>query len=164
MIRLYIILLACGALLLGAEVFVPGGILGILGGAALLAAVVIGFGFGWVNGLISAIGIIGLTALAIFLWIRIFPQTAPGRKLTLNRNGRDFKLDDTDRRALIGQEGMALSPLRPSGVGLVEGRRRDVITQGIWLDAGRRFRVTGVEGVWLIVEPVEEPPTRSNVP
>jgi membrane protein implicated in regulation of membrane protease activity len=55
LLQVYGALLVCGVLLLGAEVFVPGGILGTIGGLALLAAMVLGFGFGWVGGLVSAV-------------------------------------------------------------------------------------------------------------
>jgi membrane-bound serine protease (ClpP class) len=162
LIRLYIILLVCGALLLGAEVFVPGGMLGVLGVIALLAALFLGFGFGWAGGLISAVGIVFFTALAVLLWVRLFPKTPVGRKLALARDGRDFKLDDAAEKAVIGREGTALSPLRPGGIGLVDGRRRDVITRGVWMDAGRRFRVAAVEGARLIVEPIEESPSEGT--
>jgi membrane-bound serine protease (ClpP class) len=71
-------------------------------------------------------------------------------------DGRGFKLNDTVDRAAVGHEGVAVSTLRPSGIGLVDGRRCDVITRGLWLDAGRRFRVTDIEGTRLIVEPIGE--------
>ncbi len=155
-LQIYITLLVCGVLLLGAEIYVPGGILGALGAIALVAAAVLGFQFGTVGGLISVAGILLLAALVVYLWIRIFPKTGVGRRLTLSQDGRAFKLDDAEARAALGREGVALSPLRPAGVGEIEGRRRDVITRGIYLEAGRRFRVVGVEGARCIVEPVEE--------
>lgn len=158
LLRVYIALLVCGTLLLGAEIYVPGGILGVLGGFALVAAAVIGFQFGGLGGWISVAGILLLAAFVVYLWIRIFPRTGAGRRLTLARDGREFKLDDAEARAAIGREGVALSPLRPAGIGEIGGRRCDVITRGVFLEAGRRFRVVGVEGARRIVEPVEETP------
>ena len=155
LLQAYIALLVCGVLLLGAETYVPGGILGAIGGLALFAAMIIGFNFGTLGGTVSAVGIILLAALVLWLWVRVFPKTAAGRRLTLSQDGRDFKLDDEALRATVGREGVALSPLRPSGIGEVDGRRCDVITRGEWMDAGQRFRVEAVEGARLIVAPIE---------
>ncbi len=155
LLQAYIALLACGVLLLGAEIYVPGGILGAIGGIALFAAMIIGFSFGTLGGTLSAIGIILLAALVLWLWVRVFPKTGAGRRLTLSQDGRVFRLDDADARSTLGHEGVALSPLRPSGIGEVDGRRCDVITRGEWMDAGQRFRVAAVEGTRLIVAPIE---------
>ena len=157
-VQAYLALLVCGTLLLGAEVYVPGGILGAIGALALLAAAILGFQFGWVGGALSAAGIVLLAALVVWLWIRVFPKTPAGRQLTLAQDGRAFKLDDAAERAAVGREGVALSPLRPGGIGEVDGRRCDVITRGLYLEAGRRFRVVGVEGARLIVEPAGDAP------
>lgn len=155
LLQAYIALLVCGVLLLGAETYVPGGILGAIGGIALFVAMILGFNFGTVGGLVSAVGIILLAALVLWLWVRVFPKTPAGRRLTLAQDGRDFKLDDEALRAAVGREGVAISALRPSGIGEVDGRRCDVITRGEWIGAGQQFRVTAVEGARLIVAPVE---------
>ncbi len=41
--EIYAILLIAGLMLVGAEIFMPGGILGTFGGMALLAAVAVGY-------------------------------------------------------------------------------------------------------------------------
>ena len=153
-LQVYLILLVCGTLLLGAEIYVPGGSLGTIGALALVAAAILGFQFGPIGGALSATGILVLAAIVVYLWIRVFPKTGAGRRLTLSHDGRAFKLDDAAERAIVGREGVALSQLRPAGIGEVEGGRCDVITRGLFLDAGARFRVIGVEGTRLIVEPV----------
>ena len=155
-LHIYWALLICGVLLLGAEIYVPGGILGTIGAIALIGAVLLGSNFGWIGGTLSAVGIVVLAAFVVYLWIRVFPRTPAGRRLTLAMDGRAFKLDDATERAEIGQEGVAQSALWPAGIGLVQGRRCDVITRSVWVDAGRRFRVIGVEGTRLIVEPLDD--------
>lgn len=158
LLQVYIALLICGVLLIGAETYVPGGILGAIGGLALFAAMILGFQFGPMGGTLSAVGIILLAALVLWLWVRWFPKTPAGRRLTLSQDGRDFRLDDSAARATVGHVGVAISPLRPSGVGELDGRRCDVITRGEWVDAGQRFRVVAVEGTRIIVAPLEEAP------
>lgn len=156
LLQVYIALLICGVLLIGAETYVPGGILGVIGGIALFAAMILGFQFGPMGGTLSAVGIILLAALVLWLWVRWFPKTPAGQRLTLSQDGRDFRLDDTAARAMVGRVGVAVSPLRPSGIGELDGRRCDVITRGEWMDAGQRFRVVAVEGARIIVAPLGE--------
>ena len=158
LLQWYIALLIMGVLLLGAEVYVPGGVLGALGGLALAGAMVIGFGFGWPGGLISAAGIVLFGSLGVYLWVRFFPKTGIGRRMTLERKGNDFTLKRADLQQLVGRNGRTLSPLRPSGLGLIDGRRYDVMTRGHWVDAGQCFRVVAVEGTRIIVEANDDEP------
>ena len=63
LLQIYVVLVISGLFLVGAEIFVPGGILGVMGAIALLAAIVIGFPalspiFGPMGGLVSAVSII----------------------------------------------------------------------------------------------------------
>jgi membrane-bound serine protease (ClpP class) len=55
------------------------------------------------------------------------------------------------RSDLVGQEGVALTDLRPSGMAQVSGERIDVVTEGEYISAGRKVRVLRSEGYRLIV-------------
>jgi membrane-bound serine protease (ClpP class) len=46
-----------------------------------------------------------------------------------------------DRGTYLGKTGAALTPLRPSGIALVDGDRIDVATEGEFIAAGSRIRV-----------------------
>ena len=84
--NIYIALVASGLLLLGVEIFVPGGVLGMIGGLALMAAMVVGFHpevFGVEGGLISAILIVLVTAAYVFVIMKFLPKSPIGRLLTL---------------------------------------------------------------------------------
>lgn len=151
-ILVYVILLLAGLLLIGVEIFVPGGIIGALGALSLIAAMFIGFkAFAPPGGLISALAIILLTGLGTALWIRFFPRTSAGRHLTLSQDGRDFKSAPPELKDWVGREGVAHSTLRPGGIALIDGRRVDVIAEGRWIESGRRIRVLNVEGTRVIV-------------
>lgn len=53
----------------------------------------------------------------------------------------------------IGQEGIALTTLRPSGaMELADGTRLDVITRGDFIQQGEEVIVKAIDGTWLIVE------------
>jgi membrane-bound serine protease (ClpP class) len=47
-----------------------------------------------------------------------------------------------------------VTALRPAGVAELGGRRVDVVTDGVFVDAGRVVRVVAVEGARVVVAPV----------
>ncbi len=147
-------LLLAAFLLIGAEIYIPGGILGTLGAVCLVAAVVLGFRMGPTAGWAS-VGLVAVMAgFGLYFWLRVFPRSRAGRKLTLELDGRDFKSARPEMEAMVGREGVAQSGLRPSGVATMDGRRVDVVADhGLWLDAGTPVRVTRVSGGRLYVEP-----------
>lgn len=55
---------------------------------------------------------------------------------------------------MVGQEGVALSELRPSGIAQFGKDRLDVVTQGGFIDAGRRVAIVRVAGRQVIVKEV----------
>ena len=152
----YITFLICGLFLVGVEIFIPGGVVGALGAAALIGAVVIGFvspdfpdWFGWV----SLFLVLTLTALAAFLWMRFFPKSPMGKALSLNENISKKDQDDSFWRP--GMKGLCLSALRPSGKALIEGRRADVITGGTWIEQNAAIEIIKVEGNRIYVKEVK---------
>lgn len=153
--QLFAILLVAGLMLVGAEVFVPGGILGVIGGLALLATVVVGFAaFPGYGGYI-AVGIIILVGVVIALWIKFFPKSSIGKKMTVFKDLATAKGTETGLSELLGKEGVATSDLRPAGFAIIDGRRVDVVTQGQMISRGKRIRVVEVEGNRVVVTMVE---------
>lgn len=150
--QFFIIALISGLMLIGAEIFVPGGILGVMGGVALFAAVVAAFhAFGPTVGGYILVGIVILVGVAIYLWIKIFPKTRIGQKMTVSNDLADFKSADPALMELIGKNGTSSSPLRPAGYAVIEGRRVDVVTRGEMIAKGENVEVVKVEGNRVIV-------------
>lgn len=152
---LYLALILAGVVMLGAEIYVPGGILGVLGFLCLAGAVAIGFTLGPMVGWLSAAAVVLGTAVGVWVWIRWFPNTRAGRKIMLGTNGRDFKAASEEWRALVGMTGEAVTDLRPAGIARIAGRRVDVTADGTWIEAGRPIRVVAVEGVRVVVRSVD---------
>lgn len=145
-----IVLGVVGFLMLGAEVFVPGLVLGSLG--SLCFAVVIGLGYyqyGWIIGslMLAAIALLGL--FGFFGWLAIFPRTTIGRRL-INPTVVPSEFLSSNH-PLLGKIGEAFSDLRPAGVALIEGRKVDVVTEGSFIDRGAEITVTLVEGPRVVV-------------
>ena len=148
---LVVALMVLGLVLLAVEVLVlPGfGLIGVLGfllcgGAVWLAHAQIGTGW-------SAIAVAGgvLAAGGIFL---VLPRTRLGKSMVLE-TGIDAKVVD-GLEVLLGREGQALTPLRPSGSVEIDQRPVDVVTDGQYVEPGSRVRVVRVEGARVVVEPL----------
>lgn len=150
-IQLFVGLLLTGMVLLGAEIYLPGGIVGAIGAFCLLGAAVAAWGFPPPWNIIGIAGIAIVLALGIYFWVRIFPRTRAGRRLTLEADGRSFKSNDPGLAGLIGREGEAQSALRPSGIAQIGGQRVDVMAEEGWIEAGGRIKVIAVQGSRVIV-------------
>ncbi len=156
--QLFIMLVAIGLFLMGAEIFVPGGILGLLGGMALIGAVLTGYAaFGPHGGTVAAILILIFLAVSIVAWMILLPRSRLGRVLTLSDDTRDYKSISPKLREYVGQEGVALTPLSPSGVIKIGDRRIDVVADGKWIDKGSRVRVINVIGNHVTARKIEGP-------
>ncbi len=137
---------------------VPGhGFAGFLGTAALVAAVVLSFGYAFLFVAAQSISIaIVLTAIAFWLTTRMLPENAFLRRLTFAAaQGPDYVAAE-DHRDLLGALGVASSYLRPAGVGSFDGRRVDVLTEGDFVPAGEPIEVSRVEGARIFVRPVSK--------
>ena len=149
---LVVLLMVVGVVLLALEILViPGfGLVGLLGCAAILAACAVAWvGLGAVYGLL-ALGA-GIAAAAVLLWL--FPRTSVGRAMVLQTTQRGARGADARLLELVGREGRALTPLRPSGSVEIGDRTIDVVTDGVYVVPGAPVRVVKVEGARVLVEP-----------
>lgn len=147
-----VILLLAGAgfLLLLTEMFLPGGVLGLLGALALLAAVVLGYAqFGALTGTALLAVLAFVTLVGFGVWMKVFPRTAVGRRLTLERVAATPGLTPAD--GMRGLEGVALTPLRPAGKALVGEKRVDVVTDGTFVERNAPIVVVATEGTRIVV-------------
>jgi len=151
----YITLLVCGLFLIGIEIFVPGGVLGIFGAAALIGAAIMGFtifpaGLAW----LSVFIILGLTGLAVFIWMKYLPKSPIGRALSLSQSITEK--DQNDSSWTVGMKGEALSELRPAGKALIENRRADVIADGgTWIGHNTQIEITRIAGNRIYVKELD---------
>lgn len=147
-----IAMVLAGYLLISAEVFIPGGIVGFMGTILVVAGILCGFVFmGPAAGLALLVisGVLGL--IGFWMWVKFLPKTPWGRRLLLDQDARDWKSSDTEQQGLEGKEGVAHTTLRPAGTALIDGRRVDVVTRGEMIEARTRVRVIHVEGNRVVV-------------
>ena len=155
----YVAMLAAGLLLVVAEVFVPGGAAGVVGGLALLAAMAVGlvyFPAPW--GFLSALAIVVFGGIALLLWVQLFPRSRAGRRIALRTDGAAFK-SAAPAPELVGAAGEAVTALRPAGIALINGKRYDVLAaDGDWIAAGTAIRASAIRDGQLVVRPAEGQP------
>jgi membrane-bound serine protease (ClpP class) len=159
-VQLFVILLIAGLMFVGAEIFVPGGVLGILGGICLIGAIISAFAAfpPTLAGFISVLIII-LVGVVIVMWIKFFPKSRIGRAMTASPDLASSKATEDGLSDLLGKEGEALSDLRPGGFARIDGHRVDVVTQGGMISRGKRISVVEVEGNRVVVKEAENQAT-----
>ncbi len=147
-------LFALAALLFVIELIVPSG--GILGLVSFLSGLC-GVGAFWTHdttlGISALVAMLVLTPLAFNFALRIMPNTPVGRLLILGDEEKDLEKAEFDRDqsmhemdALIGQEGTALTDLRPVGTAQIDGKVYDALADSGVIEAGATVRVVSILG------------------
>ncbi len=133
-----VLLLAVGLFFLLLEIFIPSaGLLAIGGVVSLGAGVLIAFRHGLAAGVAAVAAIAVLLPLEIVFGVRLFPHTPLGRRIVLKAKAKTTLADravETGMPELTGKEGVTVTYLRPAGVAEIEGRRVDVVAEGLMID------------------------------
>lgn len=161
-----LILVGVGIVLIGVEVFVvPGfGVFGILGILGLLGGVFMAqignlptqADFTRAGGVLSA-AIILAVAVAWFFLQSMFGSWRLRRSGVVlpETTDRDEGYTSADIRTdMEGAVGVAITDLRPAGVGLFGEERMDVVSESEWIEEGTRIRVLSAEGYRHVVRAV----------
>ena len=152
---LFALFVVLGLMLIGIEVFVPGGIIGLFGGLFLAgAAVTAFFAFEPPIGFFATIALALGTGVFLLVWLKVFPKTRIGRKLTLQMDGKAFKSATGEADRYMGRTGVAQSSLRPAGIAVIDGQRLDVVAESGYIASGAQVRVILVEGNRIVVREV----------
>lgn len=150
----YIILFVLGIILLGAEIFTPGfGFLGF-GGLVCVAISIVLSAANFTQGLITLGLALALTVVVVLISFRFLRRSAVWNKLILSENETKERgyVGPKSLGNFLGAEGVALTPLRPSGtVQIAEGDRLDAVTEGVYLAAGTAVVVTGLSSGSVVV-------------
>ncbi len=152
----HIMLFFLGVLMLILELFIPGGIVGVLGFASMVSGLVLA-AYDTTQG-IASLGIaLVVTVIVSFALYKYFGFKGMWQRLVLSHSqqNKEGYVATLDQRDLLGKHGIALTPLRPSGVVKIEGKRVDAVTSGGFIPAGTLIVVTYVEGTRVVVQEQE---------
>ena len=152
-------LVGLGLVFLLAELFfISFGVLTLCSICSFVAALVVAFnrGSGWGVTfialelvLIPVMIVVGLAKMPRTRWgRRLIPASPDLEEVTASGVPKELTL-------LRGKEGVTLSMCRPSGTAEIDGRRYDVVAEGIIIAQGKPVKVVEVEGNRVVVREVE---------
>lgn len=162
-----IVLFGIGVLLLLAEIFViPGfGVAGVSGLAlvagSLFAALVgnVGLSFPPFAALGPAVGTMAATLILLIVLMfslsKYLPKSERFSQLVLSpdlASASGYVAADA-MEGLVGQRGIAATPLRPAGTANVGGDRIDVVTRGEFVESGDPVEIIEAQGSRVVVRP-----------
>lgn len=153
-----LVLLLIGMALIVVEMVIPGfGAPGIVG-SILCALGILLFAQTLLQALLLLLLIVAVLSVVFLILLRSVSRGRLSKSpLILHDSAQDgagyASFDNLQQ--FVGQEGFALSMLRPSGVGEFAGKRIDVVTEGSFLAAGTPLLIQRVEGRRVIVCPID---------
>lgn len=155
------LLIVLGLLLLLAELFLPtAGTLFLSASLCLIAGVVMSFIYGDIpTGMITLLGVFVAAPATIGIALYYWPRTPMGRRFILPDQDETVAQMpvNLELEQLRGRFGQALSDLRPAGVVSFDGKRIDVITEGMMIAVGDWVRCVDVKAGKVVVRPSHPP-------
>lgn len=144
-LTLAILLFASGIVMLLAEVVLPShGVLGLVGGLALVAGVGVCFWMDQYAGVIAAVTLFLLAPFAGALWIKLWPRTYAGKRLILGPGSEVATGRAPVDPVHVGQVGVVVSELRPGGTCDFGNARVEARSEHGIIPAGRRVEVVAL--------------------
>jgi len=149
-----IFLFLVGLALIMVEIWLPTlGVLGILGFISILYSLVSTASHLWLGIVAFALGSV-VALLVGWLAVKKLGLKPAWKKwfvLESRLTKEEGYSSSVDRSDLLGQEGITLTPLRPSGYARFGERKVDVVSEGEIIASGETVKVVHVEGAKVIV-------------
>lgn len=151
-----IALLLVGLALLFFEFFLPGILLGLAGGLALIASAFFSFQEwgGWWSGLFIA-GMLLMTALTCKFALYRLGKNKERNHFYLNQDQEGFQAS-TFNEQLIGKRGYCLSDLKPSGHIQIGEEMHQAISQTGYISKDAPIEVIGGRGSYFLVKTLKK--------
>jgi membrane-bound serine protease (ClpP class) len=163
-----ILLFILGLILLALEIFViPGfGIAGVAGILLIFVSLFLSltpsgpfFDFNAISiAIIQLTGAIVAALVLVLILAKVLPKSTIFNKLILKDEEKADQgyVSYPSEKELVGNEGVALSTLRPAGTAEFNGKRYDVVADWEYIEQGSKIVVLRVEGVKVVVKKVKE--------
>ena len=147
------LMFALGLIFLAFEVFVPGGVLGAIGGVLLLVGCGIAFAeFGLNGGVLALVVAVVLVGFTLYAELFLLPKTRFGKKMFLESaiKAKSQPLPANEAE-IVGSQGEALTTLAPTGFVVIGGKKYEAASQSGLLPRGASVKVVGADNFRLIV-------------
>ncbi len=127
---------------------IPGfGVAEVLGLALLGVAIHLAFTrLNWLWGLAT----LGISLVVVAMLLFYLPRTSVGKQMRLSAQDRSQSVV-ASLEELTGKEGEVITTLRPAGTARIEGKKVDVVTEGVFLSEGTPVKVVQVKGNRVVV-------------
>ena len=147
-----VLLFAVGVMLLAGEVFVPGAVLGIIGGLAMAVGCGVAF-FQWgaLGGAIATVTALGFLGITLYLELVWLPKSRLGRGMVVESTVDATSQPPLAPADIVGKMAEAETPLVPTGYVRVEGRRYEAFCPAGHVAKGAMLRVASQDNFRLIV-------------
>jgi membrane-bound serine protease (ClpP class) len=152
-----LILFLAGLTLLIIEAFAPGfGVPGIGGIICIIISIVMA-STTTAGAIVSLLISLVLSVIALVLILKYAPRSKHFDRIILSTELiKESGYSSTEKNDhLIGQEGMVLTYLRPSGTIQVNGDILDVVSEGAFIEAGSKVKISKVEGRRIVVKKID---------
>ena len=155
------VLIGVGLVCSVGELFLPSGLFLVASMGCIAVGVGLTFAAGSTTGMLSLLGVLVAVPLLAMLFFNLAEDAAGPAFFVDQAASRmpQWRPCRSTRRLekLRGRIGQTLAPLRPAGVADFDGRRVDVITEGMMVDGGQWVRCIDVRAGKVLVRPVEKP-------
>ncbi|MCY8205181.1 MULTISPECIES: NfeD family protein [unclassified Bacillus (in: firmicutes)] len=151
-----VLLFIAGVILILLEIFLPGGIIGLLGLGAIVASLFLAAG----SFTVMAVSLLIASAVSITAFIlltRVLGKRMKFfKKLILNdsTNTESGYVSNQTRTDLMGKVGVTFTPLRPAGTVIIDDERLDVVSEGSFTEKDKKVKVIKVEGSRIVVREI----------
>lgn len=140
------------------EMFNPGfGVPGILG-LVLLAAGVITTAKTALEALVMILALIVILGIALIFTLRSASKGRLSKTLVLSDSldKSSGYIGTEELESFVGKEGIVINNLRPSGTAIFEGKRLDVVSEGVYIPKDTKVRVVKVSGRRVVVKEINK--------
>ncbi len=155
-------LIGLGVILVLVDLLLPtGGMLIVLASLSAIGGIVCLFRYDTTWGLVGTLGVLVLAPALVVFGVKVWPHTPVGRRVfgvvSEEELAKQREQEESARKALhalVGEEGVVLTDLRPVGVVEVRGTRYDALSELGFVRAGTRVKVTVAEHNQVKVRPL----------
>ena len=151
-----VVLFIIGVILILAEVFlIPGfGIAGIGG----ITAILISLFFIFPNTSIAVnvlLAVILFTLVIAVFMLKKFGSSRFWKRISLESDSKNY-YSSSSKKDYLGQKAETLSKLRPAGTIEINGKRIDAVSEGAFIEKGKKVKVISVAGSRVVVKEILE--------
>ena len=150
-------LMVLGIVLLVIEMMQPGiGVPGALGIVLIVIAIIL-----QANTVLEAVIMLAVLGVIVGILFLIFARSIYKGKLSkssvmLDDTGKPVDMNKKYDNLQVGDRGITVTLLRPVGTAVIHGKKLEVVSEGEFIEKGREIEVVSIEGIRVVVRPVEE--------